>query len=75
MSAADSSENCRTAVLAGRSGWRSIPWIAAAEYRLHLRLYAAHRWATKLGVVEGSSLYRILATALDQLLVLAKSAI
>ena len=74
MSAVESSKSLGTDVLAKRFRWRPTPWIAAAGRRLHLQLCAAHGWATSLDVVESSSPYRIVAAALSQLLVLAKSA-
>jgi hypothetical protein len=75
MSAVESSENLGTDVLAKRFRWRPTLWIAAAGRRLHLQLCAAHGWATSLDVVESSSLYRMVAAALSQRLVLANSAI
>ena len=75
MSAVESSESLGTDVLAKRFRWRPTPWIAAAGRRLHLQLFAAHGWATRLDVVESSSPYRIVAAALSQLLGLAKRAL
>jgi hypothetical protein len=56
------------------SAWRPTSWIAAAGRRLHLQLCAAHGWAATLDGIENLSLYRIVAAALGQLLVLAKGA-
>jgi len=75
LSAVESSEDFRTAVLAKRSRRRPASWIIAAGHRLHLQLCAAHGWATRLDGFENPSLYHIARAAIGPLLVLAKSAL